>query len=187
VLIGDRLGIAQRLRAGFAVGVHADLGPMETSQAVPAVPFNFSLFERGANDAFRQVVEIDRLALAPGKDVFAKGAGKIAEKLDITAAYVLGKVKEIIDHPGQQVSAVLKGAELLGKHLRLFGENSPGDGPELGIGQVPIRIITNVDPKSPGLDPKYDPEKAKGNQPAPIEQPRVEEKLVITVGNKLVN
>ena len=39
---------------------------MKATQAVPAVPFNLSLFERGTNDAFRHVVQIDRLALSPG-------------------------------------------------------------------------------------------------------------------------
>jgi hypothetical protein len=74
VLICDRPGIAQGFRASFTVGVHADLGPMEASQRVPSVPFHLSLFERWTNDAFRQVVQIDRLALAPGNDVSAHRA-----------------------------------------------------------------------------------------------------------------
>jgi len=69
VLVGDRLGIAQGLRASLTVGVRADLGPMETPQRVPSVPFNLSRFEKRPNDAFRHVVENDRLPLAAGKDV----------------------------------------------------------------------------------------------------------------------
>ena len=64
-------------------------------------------------------------------------AQKIAEKLDISAEYVLGTIKQTIERCSQGVEvfdreghptgewkedsfAVLKGCELLGKHLKLF-------------------------------------------------------------------
>jgi len=45
-----------------------------------------------------------------------------------------------------QPVAALKAAELLGKHLRLFGENATHQGDvRFEIGPVPVQIITNVD------------------------------------------
>lgn len=69
----------------------------------------------------------------------AESAQKRAEKLDISAEYVLGMIKQTVERCSQGVEvfdkegkstgewkedslAVLKGCELLGKHLKLFTE-----------------------------------------------------------------
>lgn len=108
------------------------------------------------------------------------GADKIAEKLGITAAYVLGKIKDTVEKAclENNAPAVLKGTELLGKHLRLFGENAVlPHGVEFSIGAIPAEALAE--------------ERARAAERPPatpvLEAPKVEEKLVITVPNKLVN
>ena len=62
------------------------------------------------------------------KQAIAEGNDKIAEKLGINAGYVLGKAKDILEGCSQDegVKPVpsLRAVELLGKHIRLWGENA---------------------------------------------------------------
>ncbi|MGI4886112.1 MAG: terminase small subunit [Janthinobacterium lividum] len=94
---------------------------------------------------------------------------KRAERVEITADYVLNTVVEtiercrqvapVIDRKGEQVYVenkdgkvvpaftfdaknVLKGAELLGKHLRLFNEKAPDEDPDKPV--QPVSVIVNV-------------------------------------------
>jgi phage terminase small subunit len=77
---------------------------------------------------------------------------KRAEKLEITAEYVLGKIKDTVERCSQafelsdkegrrlgifqfDANAVLKGCELLGKHKKLFTDKIESSGPNGG----PIR------------------------------------------------
>ncbi len=86
----------------------------------------------------------------------AEKAQKRAESLEITAEYVLSKIKQTIERCSQAVEvtdrkgnptgewkedsfAVLKGCELLGKHLKLFTE-------KVETSQVPTIVFDAVRP-----------------------------------------
>ncbi len=54
------------------------------------------------------------------KEAVEKALNKRSEKLQITAEYVLQKLKDITDSEEEKTADRLKGLELLGKHLKLF-------------------------------------------------------------------
>lgn len=122
------------------------------------------------------------------KAAIEDGAIKIAEKLDITAGYVLGKIKETVERCSQgekfEASAVLKGSELLGKHLRLFGENAlHANHVEFSIGDIPVEALREalVEDKARA---------AKPQSPALLvdaAKPVIDVEVLAVDGKKLVN
>lgn len=113
------------------------------------------------------------------KRIIAELSEKKSKELDISSDYVLRTVKETIercrqaeqvfDKKGQPVFietadgdvapafvfkelGVLKGCELLGKHLKLFQDRTEVTGP--GGGPVPVQIISHISrPKRAGNAP----------------------------------
>lgn len=107
--------------------------------------------EKGAH-----VAGIRLLRNATVQKLIAELTEERTKKLDITAEYVLGKIRQTIERCSQGVEvldregkptgvwkedsfAVLKGCELLGKHLKLFTDKVEHGGQ---IGEY--RIVTNV-------------------------------------------
>src|SRR5215472_11089284 len=76
------------------------------------------------------------------KAAIEEGEAKIAEKLDITAGYVLEKIKETIEKCSTEKfrpAAVLRGLELLGKYLKLENKVVPEDA-RFSCGPMPLGL-----------------------------------------------
>lgn len=63
---------------------------------------------------------------------------KRSEKLQISAEYVLNKLKDITDSDEEKTADRLKGLELLGKHLKLFTDRLEHSG------ETGVKIINDI-------------------------------------------
>lgn len=84
--------------------------------------------------------------LLTNADVVAEVDRKLEQKfegLEITSEYVLGVIKERLElcREGDDPYAVFKGAELLGRHKKLFTDKAQMEGPDGGPLQVQVNFI----------------------------------------------
>jgi phage terminase small subunit len=98
--------------------------------------------ERNAEVCASQLLRNPKVAEA----ISAK-TGKRLNKLEITADYVLGAIQESLEacRLGSDHALVFKGAELLGKHLKLFTDKSEVTGKDGGPLEVSVkRVVTDL-------------------------------------------
>jgi phage terminase small subunit len=72
------------------------------------------------------------------KEAIDKAINKRSEKLQITAEYVLNKLKDITDNNEEKTADRLKGLELLGRHLKLFTDKLEHSG------ETGVKIINDI-------------------------------------------
>jgi phage terminase small subunit len=72
------------------------------------------------------------------KEAIDKEINKRSEKLQITAEYVLNKLKDITDNDDEKTADRLKGLELLGRHLKLFTDKLEHSG------ETGVKIINDI-------------------------------------------
>jgi phage terminase small subunit len=72
------------------------------------------------------------------KEAIDKAINKRSEKLQITAEYVLNKLKDITDNDEEKTADRLKGLELLGRHLKLFTDKLEHSG------ETGVKIINDI-------------------------------------------
>jgi len=135
------------------------------------------------------------------KAAIEEGEAKIAEKLDITAGYVLEKIKDTIERcltEKFRPAAVLRGLELLGRYIKLENRIEPGPGKPLPLGfdkiifDAPrpdrsLKVVVEHIGKSQEAAPASEKQGQGNAEPvAPVEKPEPTTP-VITIDRKLVN